>query len=102
VETFKENWDAIIAELLSLRSTEDTIIRTAGLGYTPRVDGIFKPYVNEVNRHIATTATGHDMPYAQPYLEAGYMSSDGVHPNDGGYNVIAGRLRELGYSPLSR
>jgi lysophospholipase L1-like esterase len=101
VETFKENWDAIIAELLSLRSTENTIIRTAGLGYTPRVDRIFEPYVDEVSRHIATTATGHDMPYAQPHLYAGYMSSDGVHPNDGGYKVIAERLRELGYSPLS-
>jgi lysophospholipase L1-like esterase len=28
------------------------------------------------------------------------MSSDGVHPNDAGYEVIAHRLRELGYDPL--
>jgi lysophospholipase L1-like esterase len=28
------------------------------------------------------------------------MSSDGVHPNDEGYGVIAARLRELGYGPL--
>jgi lysophospholipase L1-like esterase len=29
------------------------------------------------------------------------MSSDGVHPNDAGYEVIADRLQELGYHPLS-
>ena len=38
VETVEGNWNAIIAELLSLRSTNDTIIRTAGLGYTPYLD----------------------------------------------------------------
>jgi len=101
VEAFEENWDAIIAELLSLRSAQDTIIRTAGLGYTPRIDEIFEPYVSEVNRHIATTAASHDIPCAQPYLDQGHMSSDGVHPNDDGYEVIADRLRELGYAPLS-
>lgn len=101
VEAFKENWDAIIAELLSLRSTEGTIIRTAGIGYTPRVDEIFEPYVDQVNRHIGTTAVNHDIPYAQPYLDEEDMSSDGVHPNDHGYEVIADRLRELGYDPLS-
>jgi lysophospholipase L1-like esterase len=100
VEEFKEKWDAVIAELLSLRSTEDAIIRTAGIGYTPRVDEIFEPYLDEVNRYIATTAANHDIPYAQPYLDEEYMSHDGVHPNDGGYEVIADRLRELGYGPL--
>jgi lysophospholipase L1-like esterase len=101
VEMFKENWNAIIAELSRLRATEDIIIRTAGLGYTPHVDSIFEPYVDEVNRHIAATATSHDVPFAQLYLNAGYMSSDGVHPNDDGYKVVADRLRALGYGPLS-
>ena len=101
VKAFKQNWDVIVAELLSLRSTEDAIIRTAGIGYTPRVDEIFEPYVAEVNRHIATTAANHDIPYAQPYLGKEYMSPDGVHPNDNGYGVIAERLRGLGYGPLS-
>jgi lysophospholipase L1-like esterase len=101
VEAFKGNWEAIIAELLSLRSTEDAVIRTAGIGYTPRVDEIFEPYVDEVNRHIATTTANHDIPCAQPYLDEKYMSSDKVHPNDQGYEVIADQLRELGYGPLS-
>jgi lysophospholipase L1-like esterase len=101
VEAFKANWDAIIAELLSLRSTEDTVIRTAGIGYTPRVDAIFEPYVDEVNHHIATTAANHDIPYAQPYLDDRYISSDGIHPNDDGYEAIADGLRELGFGPLN-
>jgi lysophospholipase L1-like esterase len=100
VETFEENWDAVIAELLSLRSTGNTMIRTAGIGYTPRVDEVFKPYVEEANRHVATTAANNDIPYAQPYLSKQYISPDGVHPNDNGYEVIAGQLRKLGYSPL--
>lgn len=101
VEAFKQNWNAIIAELSSLRSPEDAVVRTAGIGYTPRVDEIFEPYIREVNRHIATTAANHDIPFAQPYLEGEEMSPDGVHPNDDGYEVIADRLRELGYAPSS-
>jgi lysophospholipase L1-like esterase len=100
VEELEENWDAIVAELLSLRSTEDTVIRTVGLGYTPRVAKIFEPYVAEVNRHVATTAATHGIPHAQPSLGEGHMSPDGVHPNDAGYEHIADRLRELGYGPL--
>jgi len=100
VETFEENWDAIIAELLSLRSTGDTIVRTAGIGYTPRVDEDFESYVEGVNRHVATTAANNDVPYAQPYLGKEYISLDGVHPNNNGYEVIADQLRKLGYSPL--
>jgi lysophospholipase L1-like esterase len=101
VETFEENWNAIIAELLSVRSTEDTLIRTAGIGYTPRVGETFEPYIREVNRYIATTAADHDIPYAQPYLKGKDMSPDGVHPNARGYKIIADRLRELGYGPLT-
>jgi lysophospholipase L1-like esterase len=100
VEAFKGNLDAIVGELLSLRSTEDTIIRTAGIGYTPRVDPIFEPYVDEVYRHVATAAASRDIAHAQPYLGKESMNADGVHPNDDGYAVIADRLRGLGYAPL--
>ncbi len=100
VETFEENWDAVIAELFSLRSTGNTIIRTAGIGYTPRVDEAFEPYLEKVNHHVATTAANNNIPYAQPYLGKEYLSPDGVHPNDNGYAIIADQLRELGYKPL--
>ena len=115
VQTLKENWDAVIAELLSLHPTGDTLIRTIGLGHTPRIfvddttswpsEGkiedlrILKPYVEEVNRHIATTAADKGVPYVEVYLEEGHVNPDGVHPNDEGYRVIAERLRELGYGP---
>jgi lysophospholipase L1-like esterase len=104
VGTLKENWDAIINELLILRSTSDTIIRTAGLGYVPDLASndsqVFKPYLDEINGYIATVASNNDIPYAEVHLDQKYMSQDGVHPNDEGYEVIAERLRELEYSPL--
>jgi lysophospholipase L1-like esterase len=100
VESLEENWDAVLAEILSLGSTDNTIIRTAGIGYTPRVDDVFEPYLDEVNRHVAATAANNDIPYAQPYLGKEHLSPDGLHPNDNGYEVIADRLRELGYGPL--
>jgi len=116
-ETVKGNWNAITAELLRLRSTSDTIIRAAGLGYTPYLDTeevpdsrlsngelndfqIFAAYLDDVNRHIAIMASNNGIPYAEVQLDKGYISPDGVHPNDEGYEVIAERLRELGYSPL--
>jgi lysophospholipase L1-like esterase len=100
VEEVEENWDAIIEEILSLRSTRETIIRSAGLGYSPRVEGEFEPYLNEVNSHIAASATENGIPHAEIHLGGEGMSSDGVHPNNRGYAVIASRLRELGYEPL--
>jgi lysophospholipase L1-like esterase len=100
VGAFKENWDAIVAELLSLRSTRDTIIRTAGLGHSPHVDKALKPYMDDVNKYIATTSANNHILYVQAYLDEGDVNPDGVHPNDKGYEVIAAQLRELGYSPL--
>ena len=86
-----------------MRSTNDTLIRVAGLGYTPYLGledtaggsgrdpndlQVFKPYPDEVNRRIATTAGDNGIPYAEVRLESGYyLSQDGVHPNDEGYEV---------------
>lgn len=118
VNTFKGNWDAIVAEILSLRSTDDTIIRTAGTGYTPDVflseqstntwpnngwlndPRTLRPYVYELNHYIAVTAAKDNIPYAQVYLDKEDVSQDGEHPNDQGYKVIAEQLRKLRYSPL--
>jgi lysophospholipase L1-like esterase len=100
VEAVKGNWGAIATELLGLRSTGDTIIRTPGLGYTPRAEDDLQHYVSEVNRHIASTTRSKAVPYVEiPAGEIG-MSPDGVHPNDAGYATIADRLRGLGFGPL--
>jgi lysophospholipase L1-like esterase len=128
VRDFKANWDAITAEILALRSTNNTVIRTMDL-YNPYVkddkvsdtwqdDGglndfqVFKQYLDQVNSHIATTSASTKIPYARVYLAfngpngdedpraKGYISFDGLHPNDTGHRIIADKLRELGYSPL--
>ena len=101
VEEVEANWDAIVAEISKLRSTDTSIVRTAGLGYVPRVGGVYEPYLDEVNRHIVTTAEKNGIPHAEIQLGDGDMSPDGVHPNDDGYAVIARELRGLGYAPSS-
>lgn len=94
-----ENWEAIVGEIMGLRSGRETIILTPGLGYTPRTSAFFAPHVREVNRHIATTASAKGIPHAEVHLGPGGMGPDGLHPNDRGYGVIADRLRGLGYEP---
>ena len=100
VDKVERNWDAIVHEISSLRSSEDTIIRTVGLGYTPLTEGVFGPYLVGVTRHIDSAADDARIPYAEVRLDDGAMSADGLHPNDKGYRLIADRLRSLGYKPL--
>jgi lysophospholipase L1-like esterase len=128
VAKLKTNWDAITAEVLELRSTRNTIVRTMDI-YNPYVrtdiasdtwqnDGgmndfeVFKIYIDEVNYHIATTSYTTGVPYAEVYLafngkagdedprSKGYLSFDRVHPNNTGHRIIADELRKLGYAPL--
>jgi lysophospholipase L1-like esterase len=133
VATLKSNWTAITAEVLELRSTRPTIIRTMDI-YNPYVRTdivsdtwlndcrmndcrmndfqVFKIYFDQANRHIATTSNTKGIPYAQVYLafnglygdedpkSKGYLSFDGLHPNNTGHRVIAGELQKLGYAPL--
>lgn len=101
VKTFIGNWDAIIEEISSLRSTDETVIRTAGLGYTPRARGVYRSYLREANRHITSSAEDAGIPHAEVHLGKARLSPDGVHPNDEGYGEISARLRKLGYEPLS-
>jgi lysophospholipase L1-like esterase len=100
VEALESNWDAIVREISTLRPADEAVIRTTGLGYTPRAEGVFEPYLREVTRHIATSAADNGIPYAEVRLREEEMGQDGVHPNDRGYRVMAERLRTLGYEPL--
>lgn len=119
VAGFETNWDEILAQLLTLRSTGNTIIRTMDI-YNPYVAadmkaGIFtimEPYLDEVNTHIHSTAQANGIPVAavhqafngadgtqDPNVQ-GLLAIDGFHPNDAGHKVIADQLRALGYAPL--
>jgi lysophospholipase L1-like esterase len=125
VATLKTNWTAITAEVLELRSTSNTVVRTMDI-YNPYVrtdivsdtwqsDGgmndfqVFNRYIVKVNRHIAATSYTEGVPYAEVYLafngptgdedpkSKGYLSFDGVHPNNTGHRIIADELRKVGY-----
>ena len=61
---------------------------------------ILETYLEELNRHIAITASNNGIPYAEVHLDKGYISQDDVHTTDEGYEVIAERLRELGHRPF--
>lgn len=121
VDQFKSNWDAIVREILSLRRPENTILRTMDV-YNPFVaeekrTGTFdrlRVYLDEVNGHIAASASANGIPFARVYhafngpngdVDAntrGYMSPDLIHPNDTGHAVIADLLRGLGYAPFRK
>ena len=100
VRTLEENWDAAIREILELRSTDEAIIRTVGLGYTPHVGGVYQHYLQEANRHIDASTAESSVPYADVRLGADGLGPDGLHPDGSGYDEIADHLRRLGYHPL--
>jgi lysophospholipase L1-like esterase len=127
VQAFKSNWDGIISEILRLRRLRPTIIRTMDI-YNPFVNEdkasdtwpgdagsdfqVLKPYLDEVNAYIASTATAHNIAYARVYLafngetggddpsDKGLLSFDHFHPSAAGHVLIARLLRELGYLPM--
>ena len=116
LKTFRETYDAILSEILSLNNSTDTIIRVMDFYcpylrlYTDR--GIYedtKRYWMEFNKCIAEVAEKHGIPVAQVFQamngvhgdddpnEKGYLASDGIHLSDEGYQVVAKLVRELGY-----
>jgi lysophospholipase L1-like esterase len=129
VATFKANYNAILLEVLSLRSTSNTVIRTMDI-YNPYVNEdsardswpndqgndfqVGKIYLDQINNFIASTAASYNIPSAQVYrafngpngtLDAGdrgFIAFDGLHPNGRGHALIADRLNVLGYSPFRR
>lgn len=99
-ETLERNWDAITEEILALRSADEAIIRTAGLGYTPHVDGVSGHYLQGANSHIAASTAESGIPYAEVSLGPDGLGRDGLHPDGSGYDEIADHLKRLGYEPL--
>jgi lysophospholipase L1-like esterase len=127
VATFKTNWNAIVADILSLRRTSNTIIRTMDI-YNPFVNEdrakdtwpndqgndfqVAKPYLDAVNSHIAMTAIARNIPYARVHdafngssgegdpSDLGYIFFDGIHANGRGHRRMAEMLGDLGYVPF--
>jgi lysophospholipase L1-like esterase len=119
IATLKTNWNAIVAQILSLRSPSNTIIRTMDY-YNPAVDlarafgvlHIIKPYLEEMNRFVFLSAVNNRIGCARVYLafngvngeadagRRGYLSADGIHPNELGHDILASELRALSYAPL--
>ena len=123
---WREIYDAVIDEILSLRSTSDTIIRAIDYGnpwvsYLKKQGILDQVYPNCAAwvEQIAEAASEHNIPVARVYLAwngpngdedpvaKGYTCGDVsklqsvVHPNEAGNRVIAEVLRKLGYKPLS-
>ena len=116
LKTFRETYDAILSEILSLNNSTDTIIRVMDF-YCPYVQyhkelGIYedtKRYWMEFNKCIVEVAEKHSIPVAQVFQamngvhgdddpnEKGYLASDGQYLSDEGYQVVAKLVRELGY-----
>jgi hypothetical protein len=117
---YKADTDAIIAEILSLRSTPDTIIRVMTyynwLVNDWRDRGYFEelnPYWVACNEYLVQAASQHHIPVVRVDLafngpngdedpsHKGYLAPDRQHPNQVGWGVIADLFRELGYEPLA-
>jgi lysophospholipase L1-like esterase len=129
VATFRANWNAILDQVLSLRSTRNTVIRTQDI-YNPYVNEdrardtwpndqgndfqVAKVYLDQINNHIRMTSAARNIPCARVYLafngpngdidagDRGFIAFDGLHPNGRGHQLIADLLGDLGYSPLQR
>ncbi|HEY0546189.1 MAG TPA: FG-GAP-like repeat-containing protein [Pyrinomonadaceae bacterium] len=128
--TFKTNWTAIMREILLLRGS-NVLLRTMDM-YNPYIvtdstsntwpnDGglndyqAFKPYLDELNNYIHTTATINNIPCARVFVafngasgaedpvNKGYISGlDGLHPNDAGHGIIATQFRTATLIPRVR
>jgi lysophospholipase L1-like esterase len=115
VETFRANWTAIVQEIVSLRAGRISGVRTMDV-YNPFVDiqiatgtqRLLKPFLEQVNDHIAQTALASNVPVARVYrafngptgdedaLAKGLLAPDRIHPSDAGHRLIAELFRQLG------
>ncbi|PYS74331.1 MAG: hypothetical protein DMF73_03855 [Acidobacteria bacterium] len=127
VQTFESNWDGIINEILTLRRSRPTLVRTMDI-YNPFVDvdqasdtwpgdsgndfQVVNGYLDQVNSYIAATASARHIAYAPVHQafngptgtddpgDKGLLGFDRIHPNAAGHALIAQLLRSLGYTPI--
>ncbi|HEY44853.1 MAG TPA: hypothetical protein G4O11_12810 [Anaerolineae bacterium] len=114
--TYMADTDEIIAEIVSLRSPSEALIRMQDtwqikVGETQESGSfeIFNGYWREANAHVVEVATSYDIPVARVYdafmgeggmenpRDQGLLQSDGIHPTLEGSTLVAELFRELGY-----
>jgi lysophospholipase L1-like esterase len=73
---------------------------------------VLKYYLDQMNNHIAATSNNNSIPSAQVYLAfngtngdedpivKGYIHTDGLHPSNTGFQLLANLFRNVGYAPL--
>ena len=111
--------DEIIAEIVSLRSPNDAVIRAVDM-YQFMVSEshdtgwfeVYNPYWREKNAHLIETASRYGIRVARVYdafmgeggaedpRDKGLVKADGIHPTPEGARLMAELLRDLGYAPL--
>jgi hypothetical protein len=114
LKVYKEDTDAIFAELVSLRSPSDALIRTMDFHLNVKelkATGAFEvinTYWQDANEYVIQVAGEHHIPVARVYaafmgpngdedpMDKGYVF-DGIHPTEKGADLMAELFRELGY-----
>ncbi len=115
LKVYKADTDAIIAEIVSLRSPSEALIRMMDSHEFMIKDwkavGVFdviNTYKQEANEHIIQVASEHHIPVARVYaafrgpngdedpMDKGYVY-DYLHPTEEGADLMAELFRELGY-----
>jgi lysophospholipase L1-like esterase len=112
LKSFRANYDAILAEILTLCAS-GTIIRTMTYHYYSLarwgVDEDLRPLFGPLNDHIIAAASENNIPVALVHLafngpdgdedpaDKGYLLFDGVHTTKKGAAAIGDLHRQLGY-----
>jgi len=116
----KATFDAIAAEILTLRSSDETLILFAdvgnplagewqALGVLDRLKG---PVMEEWINHVTTMAAGNNFHVVHSYrvlngpngdeaVAAELGQADGLHFNSKGHRLLADLHRQVGYGPLA-
>jgi hypothetical protein len=115
LKVYKADTDAIIAEIVALRSPSEALIRMMDTHEFMIKDwkaaGVFdviNTYKQDANKHVIQVASEHHIPVARVYaafrgsngdedpMDKGYVY-DYLHPTEEGADLMAKLLRELGY-----
>ena len=116
VVTLNANIDGILDEILSLTSTQDTLIRIAENGIPLMNSWLDKgwfeilrgPCYEDWSEHLIAAAEARGITVVYTYhvlngpdgdqpMDESIMQSDAIHPNDEGHKLLARLHRDVGY-----